>query len=462
MHKIRINNETIFAEDECLLSNVLMDNGKAVAHLCGGKGICKKCSVKVNGKEELSCKYIIKSDITVELPQEKFSVLRVEECAEITSNENLCLALDLGTTTLALALVSLNEKKVIKTLTATNPQRHFGADVMSRIEYCTKNGADKLKDAVISQINSMIGEMKVTFVPKMLVAGNATMLHILFGEKCKSLGIAPYTPVFLNGKTADAKSLGIKNVKIVECLPSIHTFVGADIVAGLNFVGMPTKGKYNLLVDLGTNAEIVLWNENSGLCTSAAAGPCFEGANISCGMGATDGAIYSYSTGKIKTIGGKAPCGICGTGLVDIIAELVRTGKIDKTGYMEREFSLSYGVSLTQADVREFQLAKSAVYSAIKTIIKEKGITFNDIECAYISGGFSQGLNIHNAIYIGLLPAELENKCSALGNSSLSGLIKYALEDSGIDKFTDKHQYLDLAQNSFFTEEFINNMEVQQ
>ncbi len=458
MHKIHINNKIFMAKDGCVLSEVLMNNGERIEHPCGGRGVCQKCVVKVNGKEELSCKYIIKSDITVELPQESFFFSHMEECEEITSNENLCLALDLGTTTLALALVSLNEKKVVKTLTATNSQRYFGADVMSRIEYCTKNGADKLKDAIISQINLMIGEMKVPFVPKMIVAGNVTMLHILFGEKCKSLGVAPYTPVFLNGKTADAKSLGIKNVKIIECLPSIHTFVGADIVAGLNFADIPSKGKYNLLVDLGTNAEIVLFDNDTVLCTSAAAGPCFEGANISCGMGATDGSIYSYSTGKIKTIGGKAPCGICGTGLVDIIAELVRAGKIDKTGYMERDFSLSYGVSLTPADIREFQLAKSAVCSGIISLVKEKNISFNDIEKAYISGGFSYELNVKNAIETGLIPRELEKKCIAINNSSLMGTIRYSFEKNDLQAYIKNARYIDLASNETFANLFIEKM----
>lgn len=458
MHKIHINNKIFMAKDGCVLSEVLMNNGERIEHPCGGRGVCQKCVVKVNGKEELSCKYIIKSDITVELPQESFFFSHMEECAEFTSNENLCLALDLGTTTLALALVSLNEKKVIKAITATNPQRLFGADVMSRIEYSTKNGVDKLKEAVVSQINSMIVEMQAPSVEKILVAGNVTMLHILFGERCNALGVAPYTPVFLNKKTADAKSLGIENVKIVECLPSIHTFVGADIVAGLNFVDIPSKGKYNLLVDLGTNAEIALFDNDTVLCTSAAAGPCFEGANISCGMSATSGAICSYTNGNIKTIDNKPPCGICGTGLVDIIAELIRIGKIDKTGYMENDFSLFYGVTLTQADVREYQLAKSAVYSGIASLIKEQNITFEDIENVYISGGFSCKLNIENAIETGLIPTELRNKYIAADNSSLMGTVKYLCQKNDLNRFIKNAQYIDLANNEKFLNLFMENM----
>lgn len=460
MYKIRINNEVYFAEDGTLLSEVLTKNSKDMEHLCGGKGICKKCSVIVNGRQELSCKYIIASDITVEIPEKQASLYMLEECFDVEGEENTCLVLDIGTTTLALALVCLTRKKIIRSLTVANPQRIYGADVMSRIEYCTKNGVKTLHKSLVSQINLMIDEIKAPLVENMFVAGNVTMLHTFFGEDCSSIGVAPYTPRFLEGKRVSAESLCIKNVSFVESLPSIHSFVGADIVAGLEFAQMPADNKYNLLVDLGTNAEIVLFNKDSVLCTSAAAGPCFEGANISCGMGATTGAIYSYSSGVIKTIGNKPPCGICGSGLVDVIAELIKRGKIDATGYMEKDFSVAYGVTLTQGDVREYQLAKSAVYSAIVTLLNECEITFDDIEKVYVSGGFSQGMNIENAIYTGLLPMEFKDKCICVGNSSLYGLVEYAFNKKFLKAFEGK--YIDLSQNNFFAEEFIKNMEVRQ
>ena len=292
----------------------------------------------------------------------------------------------------------------------------------------------------------------------MLVSGNVTMLHTFFGIDCSSIGVAPYTPAFLDGRTVSGEKIGL-NVGTVTALPSVHSFVGADIVAGLNYVGLPKNGKYNLLVDLGTNAEIVLFDESSALCTSAAAGPCFEGANISCGMSATEGAVYEYAQGKIKTVGNVRPKGICGTGLVDVVAELIKIGTVDETGLMECEsLEIADGVEITQADIREYQLAKSAVCAAIITLVKQKSITFDNIETVYISGGFSAKINIENATATGLLPRELKEKCVAVNNSSLLGTVKYASEKNDLSLFTENAVYVDLAASTDFSELFIKNM----
>lgn len=459
MHKVIINGETQYENDGTLLSDILIKSGKSVDHPCGGKGTCKKCVVTVNGRKVLSCQYIIKSDISVSLPDrgEIISETGANETGKIT--DNLCYALDIGTTTLALALVSLDEGKIIKVITRTNPQRAFGADVMTRIDYCRKNGVEKINSLLISEINLMISDMSNETIEKLYVSGNATMLHLFFGVDCSSMGVAPYTPVFLESKCEKAESLGINGVETVESLPSIAAFVGADIVAGLNFVGMPGKGKHNLLVDLGTNAEIVLFSQKSALCTAAAAGPCFEGANISCGMSATDGAVYSYSKNEVKTVGDAPAKGICGTGLVDIIAELISNETIDETGFMECEsVEIAEGVSVNQADIRQYQLVKSAVYSAILTLLQMKNVSFDEIEKMYISGGFSAKINIENAVKTGLLPKDLAQKCVAVNNSSLLGTVKYAYEKNNIAIYTDNSTYVDLSANPAFSDLFIENM----
>ena len=458
MHKVILENKTLFVEDGTLLSEVLIKENKDINHLCGGKGTCKKCLVLVNGKEELSCQYRICSDITVGLERlsEIYSETGAEETGKVT--ENLCFALDIGTTTLALALVSMDEKKIVRTKTATNPQRKFGADIMTRIDFCHKNGVTALHETLISEINSMVSSFNVKEINKMYVSGNATMLHIFFNIDPSSMGTAPYTPIFLEGKREDAESLGIKGVREVESLPSIDSFVGADIVAGLNLIGLPKKDKHSLLIDLGTNAEIVLFDENTALCTASAAGPCFEGANITYGMSATDGAIYSYKNGKAETIGQKTALGICGTGLVDIIAELVSSEIIDETGAMDDDFLVTEGVSLTQNDIRQYQLAKSAVYSGVMTLLKLKKISFEQIDKMYISGGFSAKINIENAVKTGLLPRELKEKCEAIKNSSLLGTVKFALEQNDLDVFKNKARYVDLSSNSTFSDFFVENM----
>ena len=458
MHKVIINGATEFVNDGTLLSDVLIRLGKSVDHPCGGRGTCRKCLVTVNGKEELSCQYIIRSDITVTVKNssEIYSETGAEETNVIT--DNLCYALDIGTTTLALALVSLDENKIIKVITRTNPQRTFGADIMTRIDYCSKNGVEELQKALITEFNSMISEFDLQHIGKLYVSGNATMLHLFFGIDCSAMGVAPYTPVFLERKAEKAKSLGIIGVETVESLPSIAAFVGADLVAGLNYIGMPENGKHSLLVDLGTNAEIVLFSEKSALCTAAAAGPCFEGANISCGMSATDGAVYSYSANGIKTIYDTPAKGICGTGLIDIIAYLLDNKTIDETGYMEDDFEVADGVYINQADIRQFQLAKSAIYSAIIALFQAKNVSFDEIENLYISGGFSAKINVENAAKAGLLPKELKNKCIAINNSSLLGTVKYACEKNDLAVYIDKSTYVDLSSDPTFSDLFIENM----
>lgn len=461
MHKVRLNNKLIEVPDETILSDILIKSGENLPHLCGGKGTCKKCLVFVNGNKELSCQYEIKSDIDVILPENNkiFSETGANESGKNT--ENCCFCLDIGTTTLALALVSLDEKKIIKVKTDTNPQRAFGGDIINRIEYCNKNGVSELQSTLINGINKIIDEFDVSTANTMYVSGNTTMLHLFFGINPSSMGVAPYTPVFLESKEINGNEIGLTNIEMVISLPCISAFVGADLVAGVNYAELPFNDKFNLLVDLGTNAEIVLYNKNALYCTSAAAGPCFEGANITCGMSATEGAIYSYSAdGVFEKINNKTPKGICGTGLIDIISVLVEKGVIEETGYMDcEEFFITDTIKLTQKDIRQFQLAKSAVYSGIIAILNEKSISFSDIENLFISGGFSAKINIGNAFKIGLLPKELKEKIIVLNNSSLLGTVKYAYQQNDLSVYLKNAEYIDLSTDDYFSKLFIDNMD---
>ena len=461
MYKVRLNNRIIEVHDGTILADILIKSGEKLPHLCGGKGTCRKCLVLVNGKEELSCQYEIKSDIDVVLPENDdiFSEIGANESGEIT--KNCCYCLDIGTTTLALALVSVDKKKIIKVKTATNPQRAFGGDVLNRIEYCDKNGISELQICLINKINEMIDNIGVSTANTMYVSGNTTMLHIFFGVDPSSIGVAPYTPVFVDSKEIKGAQIGLKKIENVISLPCISAFVGADLVAGINYANMPSDNKFNLLVDLGTNAEIMLYNKNKVYCTSAAAGPCFEGANITCGMSATEGAIYSFSNnGSYETINNTKPKGICGTGLIDIIAVLLQKGIIDETGYMEsEEFFITETVKITQKDIRQYQLAKSAVYSGLTALLREKAISFEAIENLFISGGFSAKINIENAIRTGLLPKELKDKVIVLNNSSLLGTVKYACEKNDLSVYLKNAEYINLSTNEFFSQKFIENME---
>ncbi len=460
MHKVIVNGRELLARDGELLKDILQKNKNKTQHPCSGRGACRKCTVVVNGKKELSCQYVIKSDITVQTEgaEEILSQSMLSVTGEKT--DNLCFALDLGSTTLAMALVSLDSKKAVEVKTCTNSQRSFGADVISRIEYCTKNGASILQKAVTDDVNSLIDSFRIEKDIPLFVSGNTTMLHIFAGENPRSMGTAPYTPVFLCEKTVRGTDLGLRGVSNVTLCPSISAFAGADLVAGINYIGLPENGKYNLLADLGTNAEIALFSEKIIYCTSAAAGPCFEGGDISQGMSASEGAVCEFSKDfSYKTIGNKKAKGICASALFDIMAVLLNNGIIDETGYMECErFPVAENVYITDADIRKLQLAKSAVYSAIKALLRKGNVSENDINGFYISGGFSGGINIENAVKIGLLPSCLKDKCIAIGNSSLAGTVKYALGQQDFKDIIKNAFYIDLAYDPDFSSDFVENM----
>ena len=461
MYKVKMNNEILFAQEGELLSDILMRNGKSVPHPCGGKGTCQKCKVFIDGREELSCQYRVRGDVSVSFYLQSEILCETGANIKNGSTENMCLCLDIGTTTLALALVSMDNGNVINVETATNPQGIFGADVMTRIDFCRKNGVEKLQSVLIEKINRMVEKINVSMPLDMYISANVTMLHTFFGEDCTSIGVSPYTAKFLESRVEKGEKLGLKNVKNAISLPSIHSFMGADLVAGMNYTGLPSSGKYNLLVDLGTNAEIVLYSKDSAVCTSAAAGPCFEGANISCGMSATDGAIYKFTrkNGQIElcTINKKSPQGICGTGLVDVVAALL-DDEIDDTGYMAEDYKIYGNIVINQADIRQFQLAKSAVFSAIITLINLEKIGFEQVENLYISGGFSAKIDVEKAVKVGLLPHKLREKCVPINNSSLLGNVKFAYEKNDLNFYVKMAKYVDLSRDSAFSELFVENM----
>lgn len=459
MIRVRIDGKEYEAKEGERLSDLLIRTGETIPMPCGGRGSCGKCRVTVNRQPQLACRYRITAQIDVVLPGRETIVSEIGDAARGELTGNAVLALDVGTTTLALALVSQDDGRIVRAVTRANPQRAYGADVMSRIGYCSSHGVSALQQAVLGAVREMIRELDAPDVGTMYVSGNTTMLHLLFGVDPSGMGAAPYTPVFLGSKTVTGENLGLSHVREVVSLPCAAAFVGADLTAGLNCIGMPPEGKHRILLDLGTNAEIVLFSRTSAVCTSAAAGPCFEGANISCGMSASAGAICAYSAEGFRTIGGVPAAGLCGTGLVDVIAALLDAGTIDGTGYMAcGTYELAPNVTLTQADVRQYQLAKAAVSAAVQTLLQRQGVRYEDVDALYISGGFAAQIRIESAVKTGLLPAALEDKCAAAGNSSLLGTAKYACEQNDLSVFLGRMRYVDLTADSAFSDLFIDNM----
>jgi len=483
------------AEKGASLYSLLLSEGIGLAAVCGGKGRCGKCGVRllsgrlditaadraVFSEEELengcrlACRASLNDDITIELIYSGEEILADPDGMPVNNginadsdgmpedNEKTAvpeivfgkagygIAIDIGTTTLALALVDINQGNVLCCRTSENPQRAYGTDVISRIDAAAKGTGSELKKLISSklytEIIGLINDNKSEYseIKRIAIAGNTAMLHILRGYDTSALGSYPFTPVNINheelllGTLLSEEELpdDLKRIP-VTILPGISAFVGADIVSGLFSLCFQEREKPCLFLDLGTNGEMAVGTESKLLVTSVAAGPAFEGGNIKWGTGSIKGAISKVSIrdGKpgIETVGGLLPpIGICGTGVIETTAELLGNGIIDETGllsdlFFDSGYPLSKNASgepivFTQDDIREVQLAKSAVRAGLEILLERYGAGYNDIDRLYISGGFGHSLDTSKAAEIGMIPDGLMGKCEAKGNTSLSGLI---------------------------------------
>lgn len=462
---------------------------------CGGKGTCGKCKIKLlSGNVEgqipdengfiLSCKAKIKEDITVYFNQQSGGGLTQFEEESVDSEllqakkEGLGVALDIGTTTLAACLVHLSSGKTLKKISALNPQSVCGADVLSRINACTNGKLSLLQSLILDKTKELIrlltnGEK----VKELYVSANTTMLHLFLGVNPESIGKYPFTPVFTGSKTLFGKELGLP-VERVCLLPSASAYVGSDITAGVLVLNQSDKTQTSILVDVGTNGEIVLAKNGVLYATSTAAGPALEGACIECGIGGVNGAIdrFFVKNGELtfSTIEDKKPVGICGSGLIDLIALLCSEDIIDETGAFNYDseskfisklnddrFYVTEDIYLSQKDIRQFQLAKSAICAGIETMLIEKEVNISDIQNLYIAGGLGFYMNIENACNVGLLPKELQKVAKVVGNTSLAGVKLCLTEDSAFKTIQDIANDLQIVELSFskvFQDKYVENM----
>lgn len=382
------------------------------------------------------------------------------------------VAVDLGTTTVALYFLDLVSGRTEKISSFMNPQRAYGADVISRINYCQMNsgGLNELQQSIVSHFNREMEmfaaghNISTESIVRVVFAGNTTMLHLLLGEDPVSIAQAPFTPRFITTQLRRGRETGLKvnsNAEVIT-LPCVSAFVGADIVAGLSALNV--RSRRYLFVDIGTNGEIALVTEEGIDACAAAAGPAFEGANITCGMSARNGAVSSFTgPGRYRVIGNGRPAGICGSGIIDAAAYLVENGVVDETGYMSGDFSISGDgrIYVNQNDIREIQLAKSAIYSGMKSLLNRRGLTFSDMDALYLAGGFGNYISIRSALRIGLLPSELEGRIFPVGNSAGIGALLY-LKSKQFAGWTGetalRTNYIELSNDDNFMVEFAMNM----
>ncbi len=389
------------------------------------------------------------------------------------------IAIDIGTTTLAFTLVNLLNGNVIDSYACMNPQQRYGHDIISRIQYASKSDnhlseiSTVLKKSLLQAIQALTSTIPEDYIEKIILSGNTAMIQLLLAIDSTSLSYTPFTMVTQDTIVLPFHSLfGTSNCACtIYCLPALATYIGGDITAGLILTKMYESDKIQLLIDIGTNGEMVIGNKNKLICASTAAGPAFEGANIQCGAGAVPGAICSYAVdnghAKISTIGNKPPIGICGTGIIDIVSVLLEQRILSNTGLLKIDKASEEMVvvdknddttiGLTQKDIRELQLAKSAIRSGLEIIIEEMNCSYDDIESVYIAGGFGSKLHLNHAAHIGLLPEALEHKVKPIGNASLRGAQIYMLHPNSVDlkQLADKVCTIELSNHVRFNEYFM-------
>jgi len=395
-----------------------------------------------------------------------------------TLGQNFGLAVDVGTTTLVMELVDVESGRTLDMEAALNSQSKRGADVISRLTYAlaeTKHAAE-LRELVLETLNEMARRLLVrnrispASVYEVIVSGNTAMSHLLLGVPVDTLATAPYHAVFsrLPGLNAREVGLAIHPHGKAYFAPNIKSFVGGDISSGLLAVRLAAQSGNYLFLDLGTNGEIVLKAGEELVATSTAAGPAFEGMNISCGMPALPGAIYkAEDTGSIQasTIGNSPAQGVCGTGLIDLIAVFLGRGEIVPGGAIQnpaKRLPVAAGIVLTQDDVRQMQLACAAIKSGIRLMLKANGLSVERLDGVFIAGAFGSYLNIRNSMALGLLPRMDEKRVVFIGNASLAGarLLLVAKEERDeVEALVQRIRYLSLASDREFQDYFIRALE---
>ncbi len=426
---------------------------------CGGKGTCGKCKVKLLQGEisadpkhkrklqdlglspewRLACMSRAEGDLVLEVGQYEAMIQADDTLFSFESREGYGVAVDLGTTTLVAQLVELSTAKVLGVETALNPQRLWGSDLISRLEAALAGNASELTRLIREEIGQMILKLldgSEISIDRLVLVGNTVMQHLFCGYDIKSLSFYPFESSNLGVRHFNASELEWDiDCRQISFYPSIGSFVGSDILAGIHATGMWRRKEYSVLVDLGTNGEIVVGNSETLLCSSTAAGPAFEGASISMGMLASTGAISSVANtedGLLCSVIGNVPAkGICGSGLIDAVAVLLEDGMLGEFGEIisgDLELALTDQVRLSAKDIQEFLLAKAAIAAGLKILRRKLGVTSDEVSHIYIAGAFGNYINLEKMVRTGMMcfPPDRFHK---LGNTALIGAKMFLFSD---------------------------------
>ena len=475
----------ISAKDTQTVLEAFREQGiTSVAAPCNGQGKCKKCVVNINGEECLACTTKVAEGMVVRLSEQQNTKISENGEGYIYPSDGIegyAVACDIGTTTIVCHLLDMKTGERIETVSKKNAQGVYGADVVSRIQAASSGRLRELQKLVmiIQLCQKAKGSLPIIY---MSVAGNTVMCHLLAGLSPEKIGVAPFLPDELFGKEYSGAELGFRICKKIYLFPCAAGYVGGDVTADLLAAMKGHENEETLLLDIGTNGEMVLGTEQEYVCCAAAAGPAFEGAEIVMGMPATQKAIshvkLEQNEIKIEIIGAE---GICGSGLLDAVAVFLQSGLMDETGMLleadevPEEFRgyagfykeencvwLTEKVCVTQTDIRNIQLAKAAIAAGIQILLNEKGIKYKDVKRLILAGGFGTYLNKDSAARIGLIPSELLPVTQAVGNAAGEGAVSAAISKEAREqakKIQEHMHYIELSMHPEFSDAYMELMD---
>lgn len=500
----------------------LVENNIEINNFCNGRGTCGKCKIKVLQGEinhltkseanllsdeeikeniRLACLTYPKTDIKISIANinSDIKVLDQGQIPEFKMNtrKGLGIALDIGTTTIAMNLINLENGNILDKISAINPQSKYGLDVMTRItyEFENENAIKNLQEIIIQKINAMIDEICIKNnlekenIRQIIVAANTTMLHMFLGKDARTLGKYPYKTSFVKTQAISAEDIGINLKAKIFTLANVSAFVGSDIVAGVYLTDLKNK-KNTLFIDIGTNGEIVLKTKDKLYCCSTAAGPALEGMNIECGMRAESGAVERVKIENekisIKSIGDTKAKGLCGSGLLSAVSEVLANNFVNKRGRIvdpnkleANDYRKKYikedekkgriiildensKIYLSQKDIRQVQLAKGAILSGFITLLKTENMEISDLESVIIAGGFGSHLKKEDITGVGILPKQASDLITYVGNSSLIGAYMALMNNEIINQMeilSRKIQYIELSTTENYERTFAKAMQ---
>jgi len=488
MHKLTLwqegkSREVLFSGTP-LLSRVLDEQGYSLPHPCGGRGRCGKCGVELKGEvsppneaevkagSRLSCQAVLLGDCEAFLlPERKMEQIQLDgQVQPLTLRPmpgRFGVAIDVGTTTLALKVFDLQTGVLIGSAAGPNPQAAVAADVMGRIGAAMDGELTRLQRMIQNTLSSLLQEacrdagVSEEEVETLIVAGNTAMLYLLTGQDTAPLSHAPFTADRLFDEWV---TLLNREAYLPPCMDA---FVGADISCAVLAGGMCGTDETALLIDAGTNGEIALWKQGALFVCSTAAGPAFEGAGIHMGCGSISGAVDSVSIGvdsvlNVHTILGAPAIGVCGSGLIDALACFLQQGQIDETGAsMKEKLFITPSVYLIPRDIRSAQLAKAAIAAGIRTLLQYAGVGISQVKTLYLAGGFGSRLNVMNAAAIGLIPSELAGRARVIGNAALTGAGMLLLDTENlkeIRRIAGLSRHVALGGNPVFNQAYMEEM----